>query len=227
VELRVLKKTLVLTQNSTLSLHPPIHRYRRGYTLAGVLYFHQISDFEMGGISPRNFRMFKRLCGESTLRNIVIVTNMWGEVDPQVGEAREAKLKDTFFKPVLDKGAQIARNENTVTSAQRIIRLILNDCFLEEPEAVYAEEEPRVVCAEEPEVMYAEECEVMYEDDIVSFGGSEGTCAEGEPEYEAMYEVESMTDTNRLASDYRDERARLEARLAQMEAEANAERVAA
>jgi len=168
----------------------------------------------MGGISPRNFRMFKRLCGESTLRNIVIVTNMWGEVDPQVGEAREAKLKDTFFKPVLDKGAQIARNENTVTSAHRIIRLILNDCFLEEPEAVYAEEEPGVVCAEEPEVEYA------MDGDMSCIEEFETSYTDGEPECEAMYEVESMTDTNRLASDYRDERVRLEARLAQMEAEA-------
>jgi len=71
--------------------------------------------------------MFRQLCGESILRNVVIVTNMWGEVDRQVGEAREAELKDTFFKSSLEKGAQIARNENTITSAQKIIRLILNN----------------------------------------------------------------------------------------------------
>jgi hypothetical protein len=32
-----------------------------------------------------------------------------------------------FFKPVLDKGAQMARHENTVPSAERIIRLILKN----------------------------------------------------------------------------------------------------
>jgi len=76
-----------------------------------------------------NFKIFQKLCGESTLRNAVIVTNMWGEVDLQVGEAREVELMrgDTFFKPVIDKGVQIARNGNTITSAQNIIRLVLDN----------------------------------------------------------------------------------------------------
>jgi hypothetical protein len=82
----------------------------------------------MSGTLVRNFKMFQKLCGESALRNVVIVTNMWGEVNPQVGEEREAELmgKDLFFKPALEKGAQMARHENTVPSAENIIRLILN-----------------------------------------------------------------------------------------------------
>lgn len=53
-----------------------IHRYEQGGTLAGVLYFHRISDFEMGEISMRNLNMFRKLCGDGTLQNVVIVTNM-------------------------------------------------------------------------------------------------------------------------------------------------------
>jgi len=34
---------------------------------------------------------------------------------------------DIFFKPLLDKHGQIARNEYTVTSAQNIIRIILDN----------------------------------------------------------------------------------------------------
>jgi len=96
--------------------------------LAGVLYFHRISDLTMDWISMMNFNVFRKLCGESTLRNAVIVTNMWGQVDFQIGEAREVELmrEDIFFKPVFDRGAQIARNENTVASAQDIIRLVLD-----------------------------------------------------------------------------------------------------
>ena len=73
--------------------------------------------------------MFRKLCGENSLKNVVIVTNMWGEVDPQVGDAREAELarEDIFFKPVLEKGARMARHENTVTSAESVIRLILEN----------------------------------------------------------------------------------------------------
>jgi hypothetical protein len=83
----------------------------------------------MGGAMTRNFRMFRNLCGERALKNIVIVTNMWGEVDPQVGEEREAELmeEDIFFKPVLDGGGEMARHENTLSSAESIIRLILNN----------------------------------------------------------------------------------------------------
>ncbi|KAG7089356.1 hypothetical protein E1B28_011046 [Marasmius oreades] len=77
----------------------------------------------MGGISRRNFKMFKELCGEATLKNVVIVTNMWGEVSRDVGEARESELmgEDKFFKPVLDKGAQLVRYDNTPETARAIL----------------------------------------------------------------------------------------------------------
>jgi len=73
--------------------------------------------------------MFRKLCGDNTLRNVVVVTNMWGEVSPQVGAAREAELmsEDIFFKPVLKRGGQMARHNNTVASAESIIRRVLNN----------------------------------------------------------------------------------------------------
>ena len=96
--------------------------------MSGILYLHRISDPRMGGISRRNFNMFRKLCGDETLKNVLIVTTMWGLVDPQVGEAREEQLKtyDTFFKPVLDKGAQMARHDNTRQCAQDLVRMIMN-----------------------------------------------------------------------------------------------------
>ncbi|KAF7374716.1 hypothetical protein MSAN_00356900 [Mycena sanguinolenta] len=103
--------------------------YASGKKLAGVIYMHRISDVRMGGISTRNFKMFRQLCGESTLRNVVIVTNMWSQVTPDVGEARERELAsdERFFKPVLDKGAQMLRNQNDVPSAQAIIRYLIGN----------------------------------------------------------------------------------------------------
>ena len=68
--------------------------------------------------------MFRELCGETTLKNVVIVTNMWGEVPPHAGEARESELSSNFFKPALDKGAQMVRHQNTAQSAHDIIRMI-------------------------------------------------------------------------------------------------------
>ena len=34
-------------------------------------------------------------------------------------------MRDVFFKPVLDKGGQMARHNNTVASAENVIRLVL------------------------------------------------------------------------------------------------------
>lgn len=103
--------------------------YKDGFKLAGLLYFHRISDFRVGGVSARNARMFRKLCGDDTLKNVIIVTNMWGEVNHRLAEARETELKrdELFFKPALDKGAQMARHMNTVPSAQAILRLVLNN----------------------------------------------------------------------------------------------------
>lgn len=83
----------------------------------------------MSGISTRNFKMFRQLCGESTLKNVVIVTNMWGEVSKEVGEARELELasQDIFFKPVLEKGAQLLRHQNTQESGGKILRHLIEN----------------------------------------------------------------------------------------------------
>jgi hypothetical protein len=83
----------------------------------------------MGGISRRNFSIFRELCGERFLQNVVLVTNMWSEVSLEVGEAREAELRerDMFFKPVLDKHARLLRHGNTLESARAILRQITDN----------------------------------------------------------------------------------------------------
>jgi len=71
--------------------------------------------------------MFRNLCGDSTLQNVIIVTSMWDQVDPYVGKIREQELteKDIFFKPVLDKGATLVRHDGTTESGQAILRTLL------------------------------------------------------------------------------------------------------
>jgi len=88
---------------------------------------HRILDNRIGGISARNFRMFRKLCGEDSLRSVVIATTMWDQAEMSIGEDREQELasKDTFFKPALEKGARLARHNNTLESAQAIIRYII------------------------------------------------------------------------------------------------------
>ena len=104
-----------------------IFRYSAGAKLAGVIYVHRISDDRFGGLAAKNFRMFRELCGEKTLKNVILMTNMWGRVTPQQGADREEQLKNNFFKAAIEKGAQICRHNNTPTSARAILRKILEN----------------------------------------------------------------------------------------------------
>ncbi|TFY80451.1 hypothetical protein EWM64_g3559 [Hericium alpestre] len=90
---------------------------------------HRIMDVKAGGISRRNFSLFRALCGDASLKNVAIVTNFWDQVERDVGERREAELrsKDIFFKPVLDKGASMLRHEGTLQSAHAIMRHFVNN----------------------------------------------------------------------------------------------------
>jgi len=213
--------------------------YKRGNMLAGVLYFHRISDFRMGGISTRNFNMFRKLCGDSTLQNVVIVTNMWGEVDPRVGDSREAELmrEDIFFKPVLDKGARMARHANNLPSAEAIIRLVLDNHPLplriqEElvnehkdiSETGAGEELNREFKAQIKK--HREEMQVLKEEmEQAMRDKDEETRRELEIETRRMQKeiARFENDAKRLESDYKSEKEKLEARLTQMEVETRQE----
>lgn len=88
---------------------------------------HRISDKRFSGIAGRNFKIFRELCGETNLKNVILVTNMWSEVSHDVGKARERELASVFLKPALDKGAQMACHHNTERSAHDILRRIMNN----------------------------------------------------------------------------------------------------
>ncbi|KAI0081635.1 hypothetical protein K474DRAFT_1635557 [Panus rudis PR-1116 ss-1] len=101
--------------------------YEQGFKLSGIIYTHRICDYKMGGIAMKNFSVFRKLCGDTSLKNVVIVTNMWSDPPRQIELDREAELKtdEGLFKPALDKGAQMKRHYNSVESAHDIIRGIV------------------------------------------------------------------------------------------------------
>ena len=94
-----------------------------------MIYTHNIANTRMGGVSRRNLKMFRRLNGPDSLKNVLIVTTMWGSVDKTVGERREDELKseDTLFKPLIDAGAQLVRHDLGSESARRIIETLLGN----------------------------------------------------------------------------------------------------
>jgi len=213
--------------------------YERGRTLAGVLYFHRISDFRMTGVSKKNFSMFQKLCGDKALRNVVIVTNMWGEVEPQVGDAREVELvtDDTFFKPVLEKGARMGRHDKTVLSAEKIIRLILQnhplplriqeemvDEHKDISQTGAGEELNRELNAQIRK--HQQEVRVLREEMERAINNKdEETRRELEIETQKMQREISrfQNDARRLESDYKKEKERLDERIDQVVSEARRE----
>lgn len=104
-----------------------IVRYETGVKLAGIIYFHRISDERFTGIDVRNFGVFRKLCGDQTLQNVAIMSNMWGNVSLEIGEAREQQLSAMFFKPAIDKGAKFLRHVKTEESAHSVIRSLLGN----------------------------------------------------------------------------------------------------
>ncbi|EMD33870.1 hypothetical protein CERSUDRAFT_159128 [Gelatoporia subvermispora B] len=101
--------------------------YELEQKVAGILYLHRISDFRMSGIARENFRMFRKICGSGAMKNVAIVTNMWGEVKEEVGLERERELasKPLFFKDAIDNGARMVRYHDSRESGHSIIRSLL------------------------------------------------------------------------------------------------------
>ncbi|OBZ66268.1 hypothetical protein A0H81_13769 [Grifola frondosa] len=103
--------------------------YEDGRLLTGIIYMHRISDRRIGGIARESFRLFRKTCGDGAMQNVVIVTNMWGDVRKEDGEARERELMtdSLFFKDALDHGARMLRHHNTLESAHAIIREMMEN----------------------------------------------------------------------------------------------------
>ncbi|KAH8825830.1 P-loop containing nucleoside triphosphate hydrolase protein [Flagelloscypha sp. PMI_526] len=99
--------------------------YRSGTKLAGVVYLHRISDFRFGGLAVKNFKIFRHLCGDATLKNVAIVTSMWDKVEKEEGEAREAELsnKPKFFKSALDQSAMMFLLRHILKNHPKLLRI--------------------------------------------------------------------------------------------------------
>jgi chromosome segregation ATPase len=216
----------------------PLDRYEKGSKLAGVIYVHRISDNRFTGITGRNFKMFRELCGDTTLRNVVLVTNMWGEVSRDVGEARENELSNNFFKPVLDKGAQMVRHHNTAQSAHDVIRRIMkNRPVALQIQRELVDEHKDIIDTAAGEAVNRElneqirrhqaELKAVQEDMMQALNEKdEETRQELEAETKKLQEqMERIKkDSEGMASNYSAEKERMATKMRQMEQEAKKER---
>ncbi|ETS75752.1 hypothetical protein PFICI_12696 [Pestalotiopsis fici W106-1] len=102
--------------------------YQQKIYLRGILYLHRIIDIRMQGAAIRNLFMFKKLCGQNAIKNIILVTTMWEDVKPEAGQQRENELRTTpqYWGEMIAKGASMVRHQNNHNSARSIIQTLLN-----------------------------------------------------------------------------------------------------
>lgn len=97
--------------------------YRAGTKLSGIIYLHRISDDRMRGSSMRSMRMFRKLCGESFYRNLLLGTTCWSLISEEIGVQREKELMtdQNFWKGLIAKGAQFVRIPDDGWDAKELV----------------------------------------------------------------------------------------------------------
>lgn len=92
-------------------------QYEAGVSLKGVIYLHRIIDVRYSGSSVKTLEIFKKICGNLALKNVVLVSTRWNEVDEAVGALREQQLRDDFWAYMLGHGSTMARFHGNRDSA--------------------------------------------------------------------------------------------------------------
>ena len=97
--------------------------YSKKLLLSGIVYLHRIQDVRFTGAAMKNLRMFKNLCGNDGLGNVILTTTAWGGVTEEEGCAREKQLREEerFWKPMIDAGSEIYRHDSEEQSARLIL----------------------------------------------------------------------------------------------------------
>lgn len=100
-------------------------QYESGLKLKGVIFFHRITDIKMSGTSMKTLQICRKICGQDALKNVMLVTTRWREVDKSVGAQREEELRTNFWKFMLDFGSTMARYHGDEDSAVTIASQLL------------------------------------------------------------------------------------------------------
>ena len=95
--------------------------------LTGIIYLHEISQTGMFRTAHKNLDMFRKLCGDGALRNVVLGTMKWDEVELEVGQRREQELKNIHWKEMLEQGSVIMQVNADSSSVWEIVNRILNN----------------------------------------------------------------------------------------------------
>jgi hypothetical protein len=86
-------------------------QFNAGELLSGIIYLHPISRPRFQGTDILQASVFRELCGLKTLKNVVLATTHWKNVDLATAEAREEELfaENDLLGEMIDDGARTWR----------------------------------------------------------------------------------------------------------------------
>ena len=91
--------------------------------LSGILYLHSISEHCTTRVSPA---ILQRLLESEDAFKVIIVTSMWNKVRRrEIAERRERELHTSYWKELLDLGANTDRFDDEEETARRIVNHLL------------------------------------------------------------------------------------------------------
>ncbi|KAF2264555.1 P-loop containing nucleoside triphosphate hydrolase protein [Lojkania enalia] len=100
-------------------------QYELGIELKGIVYIHRITDNRYTRSSVKTFEVFKKIVGAEALKNVLLVTSRWHEIDQGTGAERERQLKDKFWAYMIGHGSNISRFHGDRSSAVSLVSQLL------------------------------------------------------------------------------------------------------
>lgn len=101
-------------------------QYELGVQLKGIIYIHRITDIRYSRSAIKIFEIFKKICGDRAMKNNLLVTSRWAEVDQVLGSDRERQLKEKFWSYMLNKGSNMSRFYGDRDSAIGLVSQLLS-----------------------------------------------------------------------------------------------------
>ena len=79
----------------------------------------------MQGSLKRNLDVFQKLCGDDALRNVVLCTTKWSDVEEEDGEGRTEELVHGYWKEMIEHKSTVHALKNCCQSAWNVVDLII------------------------------------------------------------------------------------------------------
>lgn len=105
--------------------------YEKGLLFSGVIYLHDIGNVRISSSSSRSFRMFRKLCGPISMKNVLLVTSKWdtmkGETDQGALRERELCRESKLWGSMVQQGATVDRFDNDAATALKFVRKLVSN----------------------------------------------------------------------------------------------------